>query len=92
VAVAGGSWSMRVEKMPDDNSCLFHAVRFLLDPASSSSKLRGAVVDAVRANPGEFSVSQRVPTTGPLFLFLFLFWVCSNAGLSLQSIQRARWF
>jgi len=41
--------------MPDDNSCLFHAIAFLLSPSSSTTELRAAVVQTVRADPARWN-------------------------------------
>lgn len=40
--------------MPDDNSCLFHGVAYLVDPASSPSSLRQVIAREVRSNPGRW--------------------------------------
>ena len=54
----GGDWKFEVKKMPDDNSCLFHAVGFLLgDGTLSASQLRGKIVDAVKASPDRWSAA-----------------------------------
>ncbi|KOO26777.1 ubiquitin thioesterase otu1-like protein [Chrysochromulina tobinii] len=43
----GDGSAAALEKMPDDNSCLFHAVSFLLSPWSSTQELRQTVVQSV---------------------------------------------
>jgi len=43
--------------MPDDNSCLFHAIAFLLSPLSSTHELRSAVVQTVRADPERWNAA-----------------------------------
>lgn len=40
-----------VQKIPDDNSCLFHGVAFLFDTSCSPSALRAHVARVVKANP-----------------------------------------
>ena len=44
-------------KMPDDNSCLFHGVAWLLDPPEAPSPpgaMRAAIVRAVRSDPSRW--------------------------------------
>jgi len=45
------SMSAGLVKMPDDNSCLFHCIVYLLDPASSVQALRTTIANEVRTNP-----------------------------------------
>ena len=42
---------------PDDNSCLFHAVAFLLSPRTPTHELRAAVVQTVRADPERWNAA-----------------------------------
>jgi len=41
--------------MPDDNSCLFHGIAFLLDPFKPPGSLRGIVASEVSANPDKWN-------------------------------------
>ena len=47
----GGGAVATLEKMADDNSCLFHAVAFLVAEGASPASLRAAIVEQVRADP-----------------------------------------
>jgi hypothetical protein len=47
----------RPVSQPDDNSCLFHAVSFLLSPWSSTQELRQTVVQSVRSDPVRWDVA-----------------------------------
>ena len=44
-----------IEKQPDDNSCLFHAIAYAVDPIATPAALRETVARTVRANPAEFN-------------------------------------
>mmetsp|Transcript_98482 Transcript_98482/g.279057 ORF Transcript_98482/g.279057 Transcript_98482/m.279057 type:complete len:263 (+) Transcript_98482:263-1051(+) len=59
VASAGGggptsSGGAQLVKMPDDNSCLFHGLVYLLDPSTQPSALRKLVATEVRGNPARW--------------------------------------
>lgn len=41
----------KLVQMPDDNSCLFHGIKYLLDPASSPAELRQRIAREVRQDP-----------------------------------------
>eukprot|EP00457_Paulinella_chromatophora_P008345 gb/GEZN01008376.1/.p1 GENE.gb/GEZN01008376.1/~~gb/GEZN01008376.1/.p1 ORF type:complete len:349 (-),score=51.76 gb/GEZN01008376.1/:356-1402(-) len=47
----------RREKMPDDNSCLFHGVSFLLQSSLVPSELRQLVARTVRADPSRWNAA-----------------------------------
>ena len=53
----GGRVEFELKKMPDDNSCLFHAIAFLCAPGMHASQLRGKIVDAVKANPDRWNAA-----------------------------------
>ncbi|KAJ3160170.1 hypothetical protein HDU86_001006 [Geranomyces michiganensis] len=64
VSVAGGT--LLVRQMPDDNSCLFRSIAYVLDrEAGSPTKLRKIVADAIRAAPETYSEAMlgRKPQT-----------------------------
>ncbi|KAI8591123.1 OTU-domain-containing protein [Geranomyces variabilis] len=63
VPVAGGT--LLVRQMPDDNSCLFRSIAYVLDREAAPSKLRKTVADAIRAAPHTYSeaVLGRNPKT-----------------------------
>merc|ERR1712232_41735 len=46
-----GSGAAQVQKMPDDNSCLFHGIVYLLDPSKPPGSLRQMVATEVQSNP-----------------------------------------
>lgn len=46
-----------LHKIPDDNSCLFHAVTFLLGRSESPTQLRQIIAQTVRSNPAQFSAA-----------------------------------
>lgn len=57
-AATGASWDFEVEKIPDDNSCLFHAVAFLVGKARCTApELRAMIVDAVKADPTRWNAA-----------------------------------
>lgn len=45
----------QVAKMPDDNSCLFHSIAFLLDPSKRPEALRDVVAQQVRSDPTQWN-------------------------------------
>merc|ERR1740139_1221046 len=47
----GGGGKAQLQKMADDNSCLFHAVTYCLGLSSSPAQLREQIVHAVHAEP-----------------------------------------
>lgn len=49
--VGGTVSNAAVAKMPDDNSCLFHAISFLLSPSTSPSELRSRIAAQVTSQP-----------------------------------------
>uniref|UniRef100_A0A7S4QE89 Ubiquitin thioesterase OTU n=1 Tax=Alexandrium monilatum TaxID=311494 RepID=A0A7S4QE89_9DINO len=54
-AGGGDAGGAQLRKMPDDNSCLFHGIGYLLDPSKPPGSLRQAVASEVRSNPGMWS-------------------------------------
>mmetsp|Transcript_86308 Transcript_86308/g.252524 ORF Transcript_86308/g.252524 Transcript_86308/m.252524 type:complete len:371 (+) Transcript_86308:62-1174(+) len=50
-ARGAGALSAQLVQMPDDNSCLFHGLVYLLDPAKQPSALRQMVATEVRSDP-----------------------------------------
>jgi len=48
---AGSGGAAQIQKMPDDNSCLFHGIGFLLDPSRQPNSLRQLVANEVQSNP-----------------------------------------
>lgn len=55
-AVAGGLEATLVP-MADDNSCLFHGIAYLLEPAAAPAKLRQMIASEVRANPVQWDAA-----------------------------------
>jgi len=49
--IPAGAMSAQLVQMPDDNSCLFHGLVYLLDPFKPPSALRQMVATEVRGNP-----------------------------------------
>jgi len=43
-----------IEKMRDDNSCLFHGISWLLDSTTSPAAMRQTIAAAVRNNPSQW--------------------------------------
>jgi len=50
-APAGVVTAAQLQAMPNDNSCLFHGIAYLLDQGKPPDALRRAVAQAVRADP-----------------------------------------
>lgn len=49
---SGGGYGVAfVEKMRDDNSCLFHGIAWALDPSTQPTAMRQCIAAAVRADP-----------------------------------------
>ncbi|KAJ1564304.1 ubiquitin-specific protease otu1, partial [Cladochytrium tenue] len=44
-----------VREMPDDNSCLFHALAYLVDRSSTAAKMRETAAAAILSDPDTFS-------------------------------------
>lgn len=50
----GGGGGAQLVPMPDDNSCLFHGIAYLLDSSRPPNSLRQIVASEVQANPSQW--------------------------------------
>mmetsp|Transcript_38997 Transcript_38997/g.64763 ORF Transcript_38997/g.64763 Transcript_38997/m.64763 type:complete len:314 (+) Transcript_38997:205-1146(+) len=51
----GGGSEAQLQKMADDNSCLFHAIAFCLSLSTSPSQMRAEIVQTVRKDPARWN-------------------------------------
>jgi hypothetical protein len=59
-----------LEKMSDDNSCLFHGVSWLLDPFTSPAAMRQIIAAAVRSDPVRWCEATLGKSPGEYIAFI----------------------